>query len=150
MKNSLLFFLCFVLSSLSVFANSPIVQTNQRQTIKSPQIAQPRPVSQINTQPKPKVVSTSFENCVKTYPTSVENLFYLTLAAINNANYEIDEIQSRTGYISFLSGQKPFLVSITSINDNSSMIKITPMDNSYNFSPLVLDKIFVYLTNNIK
>ncbi len=100
--------------------------------------------------PKPAVVSTNFENCVKTYNTSVENLFYLTLAAINANNFQIDEIQSRTGYITFNAGNKDLLVSITAVSNKTSMIKITPADNSYNFSPVIIERIFGYLTNNVK
>ena len=96
------------------------------------------------------VVNADFENCIKEYSTSVDNLFYLTLAAINANNYQIDEIQSRTGYIPFFVGKKPFLASITEVNNNSSMIKITPMDNSYAFSPSIIEKIFLYLSGNIK
>ena len=107
-------------------------------------------VPKISQEQKPPVVTTNFENCVKTYNTSVDNLFYLTLAAINANNYKVDEIQSRTGLISFVSGSKTLLVSITQIDTKSSMIRITPADNSYAFSPAIPERIFNYLNNNIK
>lgn len=107
-------------------------------------------VARVTSEPRPAVVTTSFENCVRNYNTSVENLYFLTLAAINASGYKIDEMQSRTGYISFSAGGKMLLASITKVNAKSSMIKITPMDNSYSFQPALIEKIFTYLSNNAK
>ena len=121
---------------LPVFADVPVIGAEN--------------VPKVSTEQKPAVVTTNFENCVKTYSTSVDNLFYLTLAAINSSSYKIDEIQSRTGLITFVSGNKTFLVSVTQIDSKTSMIKITPADNSYAFSPVIPERIFNYLTNNIK
>ena len=137
MKNKLfLSFLTCICLSLPIMAEVPVIGAEN--------------VPKVTAEPKPAVVTTNFENCVKTYNTSVDNLFYLTLSAINAANYKIDEMQSRTGLISFAAGGKTLLVSITQINSNTSMIKITPADNSYAFSPVIPDRIFNYLTNNIK
>ena len=137
MKNKLfLSFLTCICLSLPIMAEVPVIGAEN--------------VPKVTAEPKPAVVTTNFENCVKTYNTSVDNLFYLTLSAINAANYKIDEMQSRTGLISFAAGGKTLLVSITQINSNTSMIKITPADNSYAFSPAIPDRIFNYLTNNIK
>ena len=124
------------LAAVPVFAEVPVIGAET--------------APKVSTEQKPQVVTTNFENCVKTYNTSVDNLFYLTLAAINASSYKIDEIQSRTGLITFVSGNKTFLVSITQIDSKSSMIKITPADNSYAFSPVIPERIFNYLTNNIK
>lgn len=136
MNNKIIFSLIFAFGLFSC----ALANTNVIPTVKPPVVATP----------KPAVVSTNFENCVRTYNTSVENLFYLTLAAINANNFQIDEIQSRTGYITFNAGNKPLLVSITSVSNKASMIKITPADNSYNFSPVITERIFGYLTKNVK
>ena len=147
MKTKVWSFLFVFLCGIGALADLPVVKNNETQVIQQTQTTYSSQPTQAQ---KQVVVSTDFENCVKTYNTGVENLFYLTLAAINANNYVIDEIQSRTGYISFQAGQKTLLASLTAINDKSSMIKITPMDNSYNFSQAVVDKIFLYLTTNIK
>ena len=77
-------------------------------------------------------------------------MFLLALAAINSSGYVIDELQSRTGLISFQAENKSFLISVTELDENSSMLKITPMSNSYMFSPTIIENIFLYLTNNVK
>ncbi len=136
MKNKifLILFLAFCFSPC--MADVPVIPSNT--------------VPRVTSEPKPATINTNFENCVRAYNTSVDNLFYLTLAAINHNNYKLDEIQSRTGYISFEAGNKALLASITSVNNKISMIRITPADNSYAFSPVILEKIFNYLTNNVK
>lgn len=149
MKNK---FLLSLISALTIFlaqsalAEDPILQS----TTTPPKIQTVQTAPRVTSEVKPVVVSTSFENCVKTYKTSVDNLFYLTLAAINANNYKIDEIQSRTGYISFLVGNKSLLASITAVDSKISSIKITPVDNSYAFSPIVVERIFNYLSINAK
>lgn len=142
MKTRLCMFLILFTTALPCFAEVPIIPAAPAVT--------PQNAPKVSTEPKPAVVMTNFENCVKTYNTSVENLFYLTLAAINANNYKIDEIQSRTGLISFLAGNKSLLASVTAVNGKTSMIKITPVDNSYTFSPVIPERIFMYLTNNVK
>ena len=79
-----------------------------------------------------------------------DNLFLLALAAINSSGYKIDELQSKTGLISFEAENLSFLISVTELDENSSMLKITPMINSYHFSPTIIENIFLYMTNNIK
>lgn len=145
MKNKFLLSI-LLLSSMPVLADGPVLQS----TTLPPKIQTVQTAPKVITELKPAVVSTSFENCVRIYKTSVDNLFYLTLAAINASNYKIDEIQSRTGYISFLAGNKTLLASITSVDSKTSSIKITPIDNSYAFSPIVVERIFNYLTVNVK
>lgn len=145
MKNKLLLSI-LMLAALPAFAEGPVLQS----TTVPPKIQTAQTAPKVTTEAKPAVVSTNFENCVRTYKTSVDNLFYLTLAAINASNYKIDEIQSRTGYISFLYGNKTLLVSITSVDSKTSSIRITPADNSYAFSPIIIERIFNYLTANVK
>ena len=94
--------------------------------------------------------STPFETCVRAYQTSTDNLYLLMLAAINSSGYQIDEIQSKRGLVSFLADNRSFLASITELDENSSMLKITPMNNSYNFSPAIIENIFLYLSKNMK
>ncbi len=84
----------------------------------------------------------------RSYKTSSENLLYLLLAAINEHNYSIEEIQFKTGSVLFKAYQKEFLASIASKDGYNSFIKIIPTDNNYNFSPLLLQKLHNYLENN--
>jgi len=145
MKNKILI-LALLTAVIPAFAEGPVLQS----TTVPPKIQTIQSAPKVTSETKPAVVSTNFENCVRTYKTSVDNLFYLTLAAINANNYKIDEIQSRTGYISFLAGNKTLLASVTSVDNKTSSIKITPVDNSYAFAPILVERIFIYLTNNVK
>ncbi len=87
----------------------------------------------------------------KTYKTSSENLLYLLLAAINEHNYSIEEIQFKTGSVLFKAYTKEFIASVSAKDGYNSFIKIIPADNNYNFSPSLLQKLHNYidLNNNI-
>ena len=87
----------------------------------------------------------------KFYKTSSENLLYLLLSAINENHYSIEEIQFKTGSVLFKAYQKEFIASIASKDGYNSFIKIIPVDNNYNFSPLLLRKLhdYIELNNNI-
>ncbi|MBQ9245941.1 hypothetical protein IJ182_06720 [bacterium] len=84
----------------------------------------------------------------KSYKTSSENLLYLLLAAINEHNYLIEEIQFKTGSVLFKAYQKEFIASIAAKDGYNSFIKIIPADNNYNFSPSLLQKLHTYIENN--
>lgn len=87
----------------------------------------------------------------KTYKTSSENLLYLLLAAINEHNYSIEEIQFKTGSVLFKAYTKEFIASVSAKDGYNSFIKIIPADNNYNFSPSLLQNLHNYidLNNNI-
>lgn len=87
----------------------------------------------------------------KSYKTSSENLLYLLLAAINEHNYLIEEIQFKTGSVLFKAYTKEFIASVSEKDGYNSFIKIIPADNNYNFSPILLQKLHTYieLNNNI-
>lgn len=161
MKNKLFYSLifAFIINTTSL-ANTPIVnsstQTTTQQTLQQGTIinnqATPalKPVNSATTTVQQPRQTINFEHCVRAYQTSPDNLFLLALAAINSSGYVIDELQSRTGLISFQAENKSFLISVTELDENSSMLKITPMSNSYMFSPTIIENIFLYLTNNVK
>ena len=137
MKNKIFCLICVLFSCcVKTYAEVPVIPVSN--------------IPQVTSEPKPAVPSANFEDCVKTYNTSIDNLFYLTLAALSANKYKIEEIQSKTGYLSFNTNGKNFLISITSTGDKGAMIRITPMDNSYNFYPVIAERIFSYLTNNVK
>ena len=155
MKNNKILFL-FLLIFLC--GNKVIAQTTSPANTPPQQVTTPilKPVNNATTITQQQTTqsatkqSISFESCVRAYQTSTDNLFLLILAAINSSGYKIDEMQSRTGLISFVAENRSFLASVTELDENSSMLKITPMNNSYAFPPTVLEQIFLYLTNNVK
>lgn len=88
-------------------------------------------------------------DCIKTFPIGFEKLFYLTLASTNEYNYNINEIQSKAGYIVFTTNTKrKFLASIVYVSSSKSMLKITPYDGVYNFSIDIPQKFFKYIELN--
>lgn len=88
-------------------------------------------------------------DCVKIFPIGFEKLYYLTLASTNEYNYNINEIQSKAGYIVFTTNTKrKFLASIVYVSSSKSMLKITPYDGIYNFTTDVPQKMFKYIELN--
>ena len=75
-------------------------------------------------------------------------MFYLTVAAINANRFQIDEIQSKSGYILFTAVNKQFLASISNVNTNQGMLRITPADGIYYFQPGIVLNIFKYIDLN--
>lgn len=90
----------------------------------------------------------SYEQCVKTYNIDLQNLFYLTIASINANRFQITEIQSKSGYILFNAVNKPFLAQVVKLDGKTSMLKITPANNSYYFQPGIVLNIFKYIDVN--
>lgn len=95
------------------------------------------------------VQNVSFEQCTKIFKVDSENLFYLTISAINANRFNITEIQSKTGYILFNAVGKEFLANIVKIDDKRSILRITPVNNVYYFQPGIVLNIFKYIELNI-
>lgn len=83
--------------------------------------------------------------CVKTFPIAYDKLYYLTLAAANEYNYNLKEIQTRGGYIVFETGNRKYLASVIYVSSAKSMLKITPYSGDYNFSVEIPQNIFKYI-----
>lgn len=90
-----------------------------------------------------------FENCYRVYNTDNISLFFLALAAINANRFQVDEIQSKSGYILFTAVNKPFMVEVSNVNTNQGMIRITPADGNYYFQPGIVLNIFKFIEINI-
>lgn len=90
-----------------------------------------------------------YENCTKVFNTDNVSLFYLTLAAINANRFTVEEMQSKSGYILFTAVNKRFLATVTNVNTNQGMLKITPEDNNYFFQPGIVLNIFRYIELNL-
>lgn len=89
-----------------------------------------------------------FSKCVQTFNFPVEKLFYMSILAINANNFQIEELQSKTGYILFRAVNKNFLMSVVKIDADHSMLKITPADNVYFFPYGIVHNIYKYIELN--
>lgn len=89
-----------------------------------------------------------FAKCVKTFNFPVEKLFYLSISAINANHFQIEELQSKMGYILFRAANKNFLMSVVKVDADHSMLKITPADNVYFFPYGVVYNIYKYIDLN--
>ena len=90
-----------------------------------------------------------YQDCIKVFNTDNVHLLYLTIASINANRFRVDEIQSRSGYVLFTAVGKQFLASISNVNTNQGMLKITPTDDNYFFQPGVVLNIFKYIELNL-
>lgn len=90
-----------------------------------------------------------FEDCTKQYNLPPEKLYYLTVGAINANRFEVQELQSKTGYILFKATGKEFLASIVKLGTQKSMLKITPTNGNYYFAPGIVSNTFKYIDLNV-
>lgn len=95
------------------------------------------------------VQNINFENCTKVFNTDNVSLFYLTIAAINANRFNVDEIQSQSGYVLFTAVNKQFIASVSNVNTNQGMLRITPADGNYYFQPGIVLNIFKYVELNL-
>lgn len=84
-------------------------------------------------------------NCIKTFPVGYEKLFYLTLAGINEYDFVINEIQSKSGYIGFTANKHKYLATIVYVSSQKSMLKVTSYDGKYDFTTDIPNKLFKYV-----
>lgn len=112
-----------------------------------PQNSNVKPAMAIST-PTPHQTIATYLDCVKIFQIPAENLFYLTLAGINDSNYNILELQSKTPSVLFKAYTKEFIVIISARDAKSSYMKILPVDNIYNFSESFVRRIFSYIEIN--
>lgn len=89
-----------------------------------------------------------FAKCVKIFNFPVEKLFYMSILAVNANHFEIEELQSKMGYILFRAVNKNFLMSVVKVDADHSMLKITPADNIYFFPYGVVHNIYKYIELN--
>ena len=105
------------------------------------------PPKNLSTTPQTPIY-TSFTQCIKTYQLPTESLLYTCLSAINDNNYQIEEIQFKTGTIIFTAYSKEFILVTAKKDIKNSFVKILPADNNYNFSASTLNRIFTYIDLN--
>ena len=90
----------------------------------------------------PQTPPATFSLCQKTFIKQSEPFFYIVLSSIAKNNYKIEEIQSKNGLIIFKVYNKEFLANITKVDFKTSLLKITPVDNSYNFPYSIVENLF--------
>ena len=93
--------------------------------------------------------SVDFTKCTKKFFINNQKLFYLTLSAINANRFHIEEIQSQSGLVIFSVSGHEYLACIVEVSSNSSMLKITPIDNVYTFPIGIVQNMFKYIELNI-
>ena len=84
-------------------------------------------------------------DCTKTFPVGFEKLYYLTLAGVNDCNYNIDEVQSKNGYVVFNTGGRKFLAAVIYVSSSKSMLRITPYNGNYEFDGAIPQNLFNYV-----
>ena len=66
----------------------------------------------------------------------------MVLSSISKNSYKVEEIQSKNGLIIFKAYNKEFLANVTKVDSKTTLLKITPADNNYNFSYILLENLF--------
>ena len=126
--------LLFIL--LTIFCTKEVVFAEEPSSIAQPtSITQPQNIS--------------FENCTKMFAVDKEKLFYLTLSSISANKFAVDEIQTENGYIIFSVAKNKYLATIAGIDNQNSILKITPCNDIYFFPPGVLINLFKHIDLNL-
>lgn len=91
-------------------------------------------------------------NCNKNYPISADNLYMLTLSTLNSqGQYEVVEMQSKSGYIMFLAAnKKSYVATISKEGTTSSNIKILPANSDFSNGTAIQKAVFDLIDLNIK
>jgi hypothetical protein len=89
-----------------------------------------------------------FKSCTRTYIMPAEKLFYMAMASANANRFNIEEIQSKTGYILFTAAGKQYLASVVKVDNTHTLLKITPTNNNYFFAPGIVSNFFRYIDLN--
>lgn len=89
-----------------------------------------------------------YKLCTRTYVMQPEKMFYMVIASAKANKFEINEIQSKTGYVLFTAAGKEYLASVMKIDSTHSQLKITPVNNNYFFAPGIVLNFFRYIDLN--
>ena len=95
------------------------------------------------------VLASVLDECYKIYPVDADNLFMSSLNVLgNNSKFDIAEIQTKNGYIIFTALKNKYLATVAGIDNNNSILKITPCNDIYFFQASILSNIFKYIEAN--
>lgn len=84
----------------------------------------------------------------KNFGISADNMYLTSLSVLNDLNYEVIEMQSKSGYILFRTGAKDYIMTVTSLTPVTSNIKILPANSVYSTGTAVQKTIFDALETN--
>lgn len=88
--------------------------------------------------------SAPLEKCFKSYSKGADDIYMLSISAINLNKYDILEMQSKSGYILFRAFSKDYLLSVSNKTSGSS-VKIVPANSNFSGGTGVQDSIFTTL-----
>lgn len=88
------------------------------------------------------------DESIRNFGVSADNMYLTTLSILNSLNYEILEIQSKSGYILFRTGAKDYLVTVTALSPVTSSVKILPANSIFSNGTVVQKTIFDELELN--
>jgi len=142
MKKLLVLITCLLTLTGSAFADE------DKSLIAAANIPVTPQISSANTASVQQPIRASLNQCFDTISMGSEQLFYLTMAALNNMHFKIKEVQSKTGTILFQAYSREFLITIADKGANRTFIKILPADSNYTFSPVLVQNIFGFLKAN--
>ena len=87
----------------------------------------------------------------KLYPKDADSLYMYALNALSSdSRFNISEIQTKNGYILFLSGSKYYLLTVTKRYQNQSEVKILPHNSDYSLGSDTAQTVFSLIDNEIK
>lgn len=135
MKKFIALFVLSVLSSSVAFADDLM------QPVKAVSSSKVK-ISSGSTASVQNVKRADYSLCCDTFSVSADKLFYLTLASLSKMNFNVKEVQSKTGTILFSALSKEFMVTIAGSGSGISFMKILPTDSNYSFSPSFASDIF--------
>lgn len=92
--------------------------------------------------------ATYLDDSTKNFGVSADNMYLTSLSILNNLNYEIIEMQSKSGYILFRTGAKDYIITVTALTPVTSNIKILPANSVYSTGTTVQKTIFEKLEAN--
>lgn len=94
------------------------------------------------------VQASYLDDSIKNFGVSADNMYLNTLSVLNSLNYEILEMQSKSGYILFRTGAKDYIVTVTPLSNVTSAIKIMPFNSIFSTGTTVQKIIFDELETN--
>ncbi len=92
--------------------------------------------------------ATYLDDSTKDFGVSADNMYLTSLSVLNDLNYEIIEMQSKSGYILFRTGAKDYIITVTALTPVTSNIKILPANSVYSTGTTVQKTIFEKLEAN--
>ncbi len=85
--------------------------------------------------------ATYLDDSTKDFGVSADNMYLTSLSILNDLNYEIIEMQSKSGYILFRTGAKDYIITVTALTPVTSNIKILPANSVYSTGTTVQKNI---------